>query len=296
MTLLRTGLGVGDILLATGVLEALARVHRKKFIVETRYPELFLHNPHVAAIWPAERRTELVRKYLDRRLLWRVGSAVNAWFDRRTIKPTYPFPCRNKHLIDAMAESAGVQLLPHERRPFVYLTKEEIEEQRWAKGWIAVQSSSSTYWTPNKNWVPGRMQQVVDALREEGYEVVHLGLPEDEALKGVKDMRGKNTLRTNAAVLANVMLFVGLEGGLVHLARAVNTKSVVIYTHYTLPEETGYAENVNLRAANDDEACWRREACNSCSKYGRTIAVQHVLDAAFQTIEAQQGYGIPLSA
>lgn len=284
MTLLRTGLGVGDVLLATGVLEALARVHRKKFIVETRYPELFLHNPHVAAIWPAERRTELVRKYLDRRLLWRVGSAVNAWFDRRTIKPTYPFPCRNKHLIDAMAESAGVQLLPHERRPFVFLTEEEIEEQRWAKGWIAVQSSSSTYWTPNKNWVPGRMQQVVDALREEGYEVVHLGLPEDETLNGVKDMRGRNTLRTNAAVLANVTLFIGLEGGLVHLARAVNTKSVVIYTHYTLPEETGYTENVNVKAADITEPCWKRKECSDCLHAAQLITADLPIGAAMKHV------------
>lgn len=295
MRILRTGFGVGDVLLATGVLEALARTHGRNFIVETRYPELFLHNPHVSAIWPSERRVELTRKLFDHRIIWRVGRGVNEWFGRRIIKPTYPFPCRNKNLLDAMAESVGVSLLPHERRPFVYLTHEEIEAQRWAKGWIGVQSSSSTYWTPNKNWVPGRMQQVVDALREEGHKVVQLGLREDETLAGAKDMRGSG-LRTSAAILANAALFIGLEGGLVHLARAVGTKSVVIYTHYTLPEETGYQENVNLRAVSNGEACWKRDECKSCFDCAHAISVQHVVDAALQTIEAQQGLGVSFGA
>lgn len=278
MTFLRTGLGVGDTLLATGVLEAFARTHRKKCIVETRYPELFYNNPHVSAIWPSERRSEITKMLFDHRIIWRVGSAVNEWFDRRIIKPAYPFPCRNKHLIDAMAESAGVQLLPHERRPFLYLTKEEIEAQSWAKGWIAVQSSSSTYWTPNKNWVPGRMQEVVDELHDDGYELVQLGLCEEEELRNAKDMRGESNLRRTAAILANAALFIGLEGGFVHLARAVGTKAVVIYTHYTLPEETGYADNINLRRAG--KPCWSREVCEECQASASHIFSVDVLEGA----------------
>lgn len=279
MTILHIGLGVGDTLLAAGVLEALARTHGKKFIVETRYPELFLHNPHVSAVWPADRRGEWIRRIFDHALVWRAGSAINRWFDRRTIKPTYPFPCRNKHLIDAMAESAGVELLPHERRPFIHLTQEEIDAQSWAQGWIAVQSSSSTYWTPNKNWVPGRMQQVVDELRAGGFNVVHIGSDHDAPLQNVKDLRGRPTLRETAAILANVRVFVGLEGGLVHLARAVGTKSVVIYTHYTRPEETGYEENVNLRDSDAGEGCWNREVCERCKLSAEVIAARSVADA-----------------
>jgi len=278
MTILRTGRGVGDVLLATGVLEALARTRREKFIVETRYPELFYHNPHVRAIWHVERRATLSKKLFDHPVVWRLGSAINTWFDRRIIKPAYPFPCRNKHLIDAMAESAGIQLLPHERRPFVYLTKEEIEAQSWAKGWIAVQSSSTTYWTPNKNWVPGRMQEVVNGLREEGYGIVHLGLKSNDALQRVKDLRGENNLRSTAAILAHAALFIELEGGLVHLARAVGTKALVIYTHYTLPEETGYADNINLRRTG--EPCWSREVCGECEASASRISSADVLEGA----------------
>lgn len=287
MFLLRTGLGVGDVLLATGVLEALARTHRKKFIVETRYPELFLHNPHVAAIWPAGRAARLIKTAFDRPFVWRIGSAINAWLDRRSVGVSYPFPCRNRHLIDAMAESAGVQLLPHERRPFIYLTKEEIEAQSWAKGWIAVQSSSSTYWTPNKNWVSGRMQLVVDELRRNGYEIVHLGNVADESLVWVKDLRGKVGPREGAAILGNCRLMICLEGGLAHSAKAVGTPAVVLYTGYTDVHETGYPDFINLRPAEAGESCWRRDLCEHCRRAAEAIGVDEVLYAAFTQLRIE---------
>lgn len=285
MTILRTGLGVGDVLLATGVLRALHRVYQRRYIVETRFPALFYHNPFVRAIWQDDRRTKVMKRTFDHPIIWRAGSLLTEWFDRKIIKPTYPFPCRQRHIIDAMAESVGVQLLPEERRPFIYLTKEEREAQSWAKGWIAVQSSSTSYWTVNKDWAPGRMQEVVDELRAEGFSIVHLGSAEDDALNNVKDMRGENTLRTIAAILANVALLVGPEGGLVHLARAVNTKSVVIYTGYTQPEETGYEDNINLRDPNAGEGCWRREKCEECEQSANNVQVEHVIQSALRLLD-----------
>lgn len=287
MTILRTGLGIGDVLLATGVLQALHRVHQKRYIVETRFPELFVSNPHVSVIWSGERRANITKSAFDHKGVWRIGSFLNTWFEKRIIKPTYPFPCRNRHIIDAMAESVGVELLPEERRPFIYLTNKERESQSWAKGWIAIQSSSSTYWTPNKNWVPGRMQEVVNELRAQDFSIVHLGSAEDDALNNVKDMRGKNTLRTIAAILANVALLVGPEGGLVHVARSVDAKAVVIYTGYTGPEETGYAENVNLRDPNAGEGCWRREKCEECIASARAVNSEQVIEATHNLLNAE---------
>jgi ADP-heptose:LPS heptosyltransferase len=66
----------------------------------------------------------------------------------------------------------------------------------------------------------------------------------------------------------------------VHLARAVGTMSVVIYTHYTLPEETGYAENVNLRAARNGDACWKRVLCEECAASAYAVTADQVAEAA----------------
>lgn len=274
----RTGLGVGDVLLATSLLKALHRVHGKRYIIETRFPELFRFNPYVNTVWNDDKRSKLIQKWLGHPLIWRIGNLANHWFECITIKATYPFPCRKQHLIDAMAEFAGVELLAEERRPFIYLSPKEIEEQSWAKGWIAIQSSSTNYWTVNKHWVPGRMQEVVNVLSDSGYSIVHLGSLEDEKLENVRDLRGKSTLRQAAAILANTSLFIGLEGGLVHLSKAVGTKAVVVYTGYTTPEETGYETNVNLRDPNAGESCWQREKCEHCLESASRITSAQVVD------------------
>jgi ADP-heptose:LPS heptosyltransferase len=279
MVIFRTGWGVGDVLLTTGVIRAWRRIHGKRVIVETRFPELFLHNPDVSAIWQAGTRSDAVARMFGHRGIWRAGNAILAWFDWRSVTPRYPFPCPGRHLIDAMADTAAVTLLPQERRPFLWLTAQERAEQEWAKGWVAVQGNSTTYWTANKDWVPGRIQNVVDGLRRMGLSVLQLGDATDEPLQGVKDLRGKTSLRQVAAVLANACLFVGLEGGLVHLARAVETRSVVIYTGYTKPEETGYPENANLRDPAAGEGCWRRDACDHCAASARSVTVDRVMQA-----------------
>jgi ADP-heptose:LPS heptosyltransferase len=279
MVIFRTGWGVGDVLLATGVIRAWRRIHGERVIVETRFPELFLHNPDVSAIWQAGTRSNAVARVFGHRGIWRAGNAVNEWFDRRSITPGYPFPCPGRHLIDAMADTVAVTLLPQERQPVLWLTDEERAEQAWEHGWVAVQSNSTSYWTVNKDWVPGRMQNVVDGLRGMGLSVVQLGAPTDEPLQGVTDLRGKTLLRQAAAVLSNSRLFIGLEGGLVHLARAVETRSVVIYTGYTKPEETGYPENANLRDPAAGESCWRRDACDHCVASARAVTVDRVLQA-----------------
>ena len=284
MVIFRTGFGVGDVLLATGVLRAWRRTYGSKVIVETRAPELFWHNPDVRAIWREGRRAGMVTKLFGHRGIWQLGSALNRWFDQHIIRPTHPFPCPGRHLMDAMAETVGVTLQPEERRPFLYLTEQERAAQSWARGWIAVQSSSTNYWSLNKSWIPGRMQAVVDALRGLGYPIVHLGSAEDDPLEGVKDLRGKTSLREAGAILANVRLFIGLEGGLVHLARAVDRPAVVIYTGYTRPEETGYPENVNLRDPDAGESCWRREKCEHCTRSAENVKAEMVVEAAIRLL------------
>jgi hypothetical protein len=276
MLILQTGFGVGDILMATGVLRAWRRVHHgDRLFVSSRFPELFAHNPDVLSAF-SEKTYQRWFKQLDKPFLWRAGGAIAA----KVIRPTYPFPSPAKHLMDGMADTVGVSLLPEEHRPFLYLSQAEKEAELWADLYVAVQSSSTTYWTPNKNWVPGRMQSVVNELIRSGNKVVQLGVEDDEALEGVVDLRGKTTLRQGAAILANVQLFIGLEGGLVHMARAVGTTSVVIYTGYTTPEETGYPENINLRSSTAGASCWSRVPCQHCQESADAIQVQDVMEEA----------------
>jgi len=285
MVIFRTGLGVGDVLMATGVLRAFRRKRPQRVIVETHYPELFKGNPDAWWVWKEGQFTDGIQSIFGRRLIWRIGSRLAVKYDQLRTTPSHPFPCKGVHIMDAMAKTIGVTLLSEERRPYLYLSKLELKSQEWAQGFAAVQSSSSTYWTPNKNWIPGRMQQVVDMLNEKGYSLVQLGSLEDQPLEHVTDLRGKTSLLQSAAILANSRLLIGLEGGLVHLARAVGTTTVVIYTGYTLPEETGYTENINLRSLSAGESCWSRVPCEHCRESAAQISVDQVVESSLYRLQ-----------
>ena len=293
MQLFSLGTGIGDVLLSTAIIRAWRAKHGKQLPVLTFYPEIFYHNPDILFTINTSRYQEFL-KHFNKPILWRLGNRLHRIVQQQSIGPNYPFPCRGKHLLDAMAESMGLSLLPSERQPVIWLSEKEKRAQSRARGWIAVQSSSNGYWTVNKNWVPGRMQQVVNELNALGYQLVQLGTREDEALSGVKDMRGKTSLREAAAIMANVEAFIGLEGGLVHLARSVNTKSVVVYTGYTQPEETGYAKNVNLRDTEAGEGCWRRDLCEHCRKSAEEITVDMVVEAVSQITDGTTISNIPI--
>ena len=80
----------------------------------------------------------------------------------------------------------------------------------------------------NKQWYPERFQAVVDALQKEA-EFIQLGSDEDPPLANVTDLRGATTIRQSAAILYQARLHLGHEGFLMHLARAVECPSVIVF-------------------------------------------------------------------
>jgi hypothetical protein len=91
-------------------------------------------------------------------------------------------------------------------------------------------------------------------LNNLGYLTVQLGMAHEPLIKGVCiDLRGKLTVRESAAVLKIAVCFLGVEGGLVHMAKAVGTPSVVCFGP-TPARFFGYEENINIS----------REGCTPC--------------------------------
>jgi ADP-heptose:LPS heptosyltransferase len=107
-------------------------------------------------------------------------------------------------------------------------------------------------WT--KNWFVDRWAGVLEYLRSAGYEVIQLGVPYDGYIPGAVDLRGKTTITEAAAILKNALLHLDTEGGLVHLARATGTKSLVLFGP-TPVEFYGYDDNINIRAGECRD-CW----------------------------------------
>jgi ADP-heptose:LPS heptosyltransferase len=107
-------------------------------------------------------------------------------------------------------------------------------------------------WT--KTYPPAHWLKVVKMLS--GQNIVQLGGKAEQnlALPGVFDLRGKTNFRQSAYILSRAKAHIDTEGGIVHMARAVNTPSVVLFGSTPI-KFFGYEQNINLRSGACQN-CW----------------------------------------
>jgi len=165
-------------------------------------------------------------------------------------------------------------------RPYLSLTEDETQGASWAAGEVVVQSSGLGGRLPmqNKQWYEERFQAVIDALCNE-IRFIQLGSASDPPLRKVRDLRGRTTIRESAAVLYNARLYVGTVGFLMHLARAVECPSVIVYGGREAPWQSGYLCNTNIYTPVPCAPCWRYNSCEFGRRCMDKIAVADVLRA-----------------
>ena len=237
--------GLGDDIMCGVVAHELKKRGARKIWQLTRFPELFEGNPDVR-VAPLDFR---LRRLCE---IFRVP-----FFDLE-----YPKPPRG-HLIAAMCSIVGIRG-EVELRPRIYLTESERRTGFLTeRPQIAIQTSSlgARYPMRNKQWAFERFQTVADDLSRD-FDIVQIGLSSDPVLRGARDYRAKTTVREDAAILAASHVFIGLEGGLMHLARAVDCRSVIIYGGRVHPSQTGYPANENLYWSGTCAPCWQRDDCD----------------------------------
>jgi hypothetical protein len=245
----------GDDLMCTAVLREMRQRGRRDIWMMSRFPELFDRNPDVDVVVPYDERYERFAEWMGGRA-WYANYGGHDHEEDRS-----PFP--ERHIIALMCQSCGISG-PVTLRPYLHLSDEEKAAGRIAPKQIALHSSGMAAFSAmrNKEWVEDRMQAVVHALRDE-YTIVQLGAAGDPPLDGCVDLRGKSSLRESAAVIANSTLFLGQVGFLMHLARAVDRPSVIIFGGRELPWQSGYSCNTNLASSLPCSPCWRWNACDN---------------------------------
>lgn len=253
-SVLHFGGGIGDQLLLTCVARHLRQNGERCVWVASKHAELFAGNQDVSHVIP-EITDDLC--WLMRRVGGRVLSlhyAPHIAAERRDTPPA-------KHLLVLMCEQARIRGTVH-LRPYLELSAEEKSSGEKVRKQVAIQVTgrSSQHFMLTKEWFPERFQQVVDQLKSR-MNFVQIGHRDDPPLGGVLDLRGKTGIRETAAVLAASELFVGLVGFLMHLARAVDCPSVIIYGGRELPSQSGYSCNVNLIGQTACSPCWRYDGC-----------------------------------
>jgi len=197
-----------------------------------------------------------------------------------------------RHIIAMMCERAGIHGTVA-LRPYICLTDGERRAGKLGgRPQIVMQTSNlgARYPMRNKLWPHERFQLVADALNRD-FEIIQLGLAGDPPLHGAMDLRGKTTVREAAAILASSRLFLGLVTGMMHLARAVDCRSVIIYGGREEPRQSGYGANENLYWAGACAPCWLRNECDFERVCMTEIMPEQVIAAARRQADR---YGAPL--
>lgn len=266
------GQGFGDDLLCTAVARELKKRGTGKIVMFSRHPCLFEENLDIASVH------NLGYPMVGRRRHWGYGAII----------PQYSIPdpandrdlFRNEHLIATMCRLAGLTGSV-DLRAYLTLRPAEKAAGRRRENQIAIQSGGLGQ-MKNKDWLPERYQAVADTLSDR-FGLVQIGMANDPPLRGALDLRGKTTLRESAAILASSLLFIGQVGFLMHLNRAVDRRSVIVYGGRETPQVSGYPANENLVGAVPCSPCWQRNRCD----YGHECMTIIETDAVLAAVHRQ---------
>lgn len=262
--------GAGDQLLCSTLAHELARRGGGPVWLLSRHPELFVGNSDVAAVAPPDLAlfpwlrlggTPVEQVYYTETLI----------YEDRDVPPA-------GHILGALCRRAGVRgrvVL----RPYLPAIAPAPRPRR-SRPRVAIHSScmNARYPMANKQWPVDRWQAVAAALADE-VELVQIGSPEDPLLTVAKDCRGGASLLDAARILAGCDLFVGMVGFLMHLARAVECPSVIVYGGREPPEITGYICNRHLTSRPPCAPCWQYNKCDFLRRCLTAITVPEVLAA-----------------
>jgi hypothetical protein len=274
--------GIGDDLLCTAVLREMYQRGRRRVAMMTNWPELFENLPYPAKLIPYDVGAL--------HCIARAGITVRQVSYSRTVQQDpLKLEFQPGHFIEAMCRSVGISG-PVVISPEAVLRPEEVSKWAHLRDSVAVQTSRANprHAMPNKEWLAANWPVLAGELRGVA-RFVQVGGPDDPIFPGAEDLRGKTSLRDLMAVLANARLFVGMEGFLMHLAKAVKTKSVIIYGGYIHPSHSGYAENINLFTELPCSPCGFPSHCDFERMCMTMITPKMVAEAVRRALQAESG-------
>lgn len=272
--------GIGDDLLCTAVARELKKRGAGKIVMFSKYASLFEGNTDIAAVH------NLGYASIGRLRNWGYSVIIPqyATYDATTDRDLN----FHAHFIETMCRMAGITG-KIELRPYIHLHPEEMKKGRLDPSQAVIHSAGLAL-MKNKQWFPERYQTVADGLRQD-VRWIQLGLAEDPPISGALDLRGRTTLRETAAILANSRIFLGEAGFLMHLARAVETRSVIVYGGREDPAVSGYRVNENMVGRTICSPCWQRTRCDYGHECMRMIEPNEVIVAVRRQLKRE---GTPL--
>ena len=129
------------------------------------------------------------------------------------------------------------------------------------KDFITIEPYSKDNYTVNRVYSFEKWQAIVDELSKD-FLFVQVGNA-GKTLKNTIDLTGKTSFLQAVGIIGKSRLFMSAEGGLVHAATAVDTKSLVIITGYQSEKMVAYPQNINVNISNHGP-CGLKKLCFDC--------------------------------
>jgi len=192
-----------------------------------------------------------------------------------------------KHAVDIICDQFGVPV--EDRSPELFFT--EQEESWWRKyseklddDYIVVEPNGKTEFTPNRLWSSGKWVELVGRLSKI-IPVVQVGNGSGVEMNHAVQLNGKLSFRQTALVIRGAKLFLSTIGGLMHLARAVQTHSIILHSGYEPLYMASYEENDNILVKVDCSPCGLKIVCPYDNKCMNLIEVQNVYNRIVNTLD-----------
>jgi len=262
--------GMGDALMYGTIAHELKKRGAPIIEIHSAYAALYKGNPDIDIASSSWERGEFLLKKLPKNKV----ILARYWFGEGS-QP-------GNHILKILCEQAGISG-EIDLRTYIHLTRNELEQVRhFMRDAMVIQSQGKLSWGINRNWYPDRFQKVVGHFKS-SLPIIQLGTCNDPFLSGCIDMRNRTSLRSAAAILYWSRCFVGQVGGLMHLARAVDTKSVIIYGGFETPWQSGYDTNINITSRVNCSPCWKIQECLP-RKCMDNISSKEVIEAVEQIL------------
>jgi ADP-heptose:LPS heptosyltransferase len=291
------GSGLGDTFCMTSVMRLIHERYHWRFIVVTRFPELFLHHPLVDRLYAYPSlgfgRRKAIKWMLRHCARGGVESRVGQ-FDYRPDRSATPELGAESRPVASLAqlhsEHWGLDLDYGTLRNEAHFSTDEAAAfgaRLPATGSYAlVKSTAGSRWTPNKDWATDRFQQVVDSLP--AIRWLQTGGSDEPALSNVEDLRGRTSLRELLFLVSRARFVLAPEGFYNHAAGAFDVPSFVIQSGYAPPQLAKYPNSIVI--AREPQVpcapCWLRTPCPIAGKpCTRDIGARQVIDAIVASID-----------
>lgn len=230
--------GIGDAILLTPLLRALAQADPKRSIIiwaDRTHESVFRNNPNVS-------KFRSVRPF--HRLLYQAALG-SKWLPFVTVDYGcfVPSVIYDRPAVRIISEIFNVSL--HSDAPELFLT--DAENRKAAQRLnhlkrpvvaIHIQAKCSA----NKNWSRESWKALLSACPDLTF--VQIGGRKEPVIEGAHDFTG-TTLREAFAILKQSNAFVGIESGFAHASAAVGTPGVVLFGP-SAPSVWGHSGNINI--------------------------------------------------